>query len=104
MVDGCRHLFRDSFTSSALSILPLVAHENIDSTDAERGQMRWSFRLITEARPERKLHIILELKKQPRIARRLMDAGSQSLAELGECLFGKLQLRWQARYLWLVAE
>jgi hypothetical protein len=59
MVDDCRHLFRDSFTSPALAVLPLVAHEHIDSTDAERGQMRWSFRLITEARPQRKLDIIL---------------------------------------------
>jgi hypothetical protein len=70
-----------------------VAHKNIGAPDAKRGQMRWSFRRIAEARPKRKLDIILQLKEQPRIGRRLMYAGSQCLAELGECDLGKLQLR-----------
>jgi len=37
-----------------------VAHEHIDSANAQRSQMRWSFWLIAEARPKRKLHIVLE--------------------------------------------
>jgi hypothetical protein len=40
-----------------------VAHKHIDSANAQRGQMRWSFGLIAEARPECKLHIVLERKE-----------------------------------------
>ena len=82
----------------------MMVHEHVHSTNAQRSQMRRSLRHIAEARPQRKLNIILELDEQPRIGRRLMDAGSQSLAELRECLFGKIEFCWQARYLWLVAE
>jgi hypothetical protein len=68
----------------------VVIHKNIRAADAQRGQMCWSFRLITKARPQSKLDIILELEEQPRIGRRLMDAGSQSFSELGECLLSNL--------------
>jgi hypothetical protein len=81
-----------------------VAHKNIGAPDAKRGQMRWSFRRIAEARPECKLHIILQLKEQPRIGRRLMYAGSQSFSELGKRDLSKLQFRRQSRDRWLVAE
>ena len=82
----------------------MMVHEHVDSTNAECSQMCWSFWLVTKSRSKRKLHIILQLEEQPRICRRLMDTGSQSLAELRECLFGKIEFCWQARYLWLVAE
>ena len=51
-----------------------MVHEHIRAADAQRGQMCWSFWRITEARPQSKLDIILELEKQPRIGRRLMYA------------------------------
>jgi hypothetical protein len=52
----------------------VVIHENIRAPDTKRSQMRWSFWRIAEARPESKLDIILQLEKQSRIGRRLMDA------------------------------
>jgi len=67
-----------------------VAHEHIDSTNAERSQMRWSFWLIAEARPKRKLHIIFQRKEQSWICRWLVDAGSQSFSKLRKCLSGKV--------------
>jgi hypothetical protein len=70
-----------------------MIHENIGAPDTKRGKMRWSFWRITEARPKRKLDIILQLKEQPWIGRRLMYAGSQSFSELAECDLGKLQFR-----------
>jgi hypothetical protein len=67
-----------------------VAHEHIDSADAERSQMRWSFWLIAEARSQSKLDIILQREEQPRICWRLIDAGSESFSKLRKCLSGKV--------------
>ena len=81
-----------------------MVHEHIDSTDAERSQMRRSLRHITEARPQSKLHISLQLEQLPRITRWLMDAGSQRFSEFREGDLGKVEVGQLAWWWWQCTE
>ena len=59
---------------------------------------------MTEATGQGKLHIRLQLEQLPRIARWLMDAGSESFSELRKCLLGKVEICQLAWWRWQCAE
>ena len=66
--------------------------------------MRRSLRHIAESRAQSKLHISLQLEELPRIARWLMDTGSQRLAKLGEGDLGKIEICQLAWWRWQCTE
>jgi len=72
------------------SILPVVIHKNIQSTDAERSQLACILGSMTEATRQRKLDILLEFQQVDCISRWQIYAGSKHLAELRECLSCKV--------------
>ena len=77
-----------------------MVHKNICATNAQRSQLARSLGPMTEATGQGKLDIRLQLEQLPRIGRWLMDAGSQRLAKIRECLLGKVEVGQLAWWWW----